>query len=180
MQLTGIRAWAARSQAMYMIIAELEGNIEMLKANRDLTDSTENRKQSLAIQTELDRLTRDFDRMVAAFLVRMNARDRDHAYEKLTDMSVRMEALEKFYKAYRERVATYDFISAIDGFAKPVATKEPVEGEELNDEELDFTQMGKPDRSEVWAMVEESKANYEAQLALTDAIIPNTPQLIHA
>lgn len=179
MQLTGIRAWAARSQAMYMIIAELEGNIEMLKANRDLTDSTENRKQSLAIQTELDRLTRDFDRMVAAFLVRMNARDRDHAYEKLTDMSVRMEALEKFYKAYRERVATFDFIAAIDGFAKPVVAKEPAEGSE-EESELDFENMGKPDRAEVWEMVEESKANYEAQLALTDAIIPNTAQLIHA
>lgn len=177
MNITGIRTWVARSQAMFMLLTEMEGQMELLKANRDLTDSTENRKQSLAIQTELDRMTRDFDKMVATFLVRMDARDRDHAYEKLIDLNVRLDMLDKFFKTYRERVATYDFIDKIDGFATPMSEQEMEEGSE-EDLKADFENLGKPERADVYEMLQEAKENYEAQLALTDVIIPNKVQLI--
>lgn len=157
---------------MQATLDEMLQQIEQLKAHKELSDSTENRKQSLAIQTDIDRMVKDYDKMCVSYLTRLNSRDMEAAEQFMTDMSIHLSNGDKLYRIWRERATTYEFIESIKGF-DALPPEQPDEDDSFLDE------MGPPGRAKFLEMVDEAKKHFEAQISLADQMIPNKATILH-
>lgn len=149
-----ITSWFRQMSSALETAKNIESSLDNLKGQLHVANAIENAKQIAAIQTELDRLGRDGEKINQMLLQRVKASDLEAVATRLADLAIRLENSDQFFEAWRRRLAQYEHLATLDSFAEE-------ESEGIT-------------RQKMTELVEDAKQQYEVCLKNADDLIPNT------
>ena len=153
-----VLSWMRQISTMSKLVTGVDENIDELKGNLYLSSAVENARHMATIQTELDRLTRDREKMVTELLSRVNTTDLEGVTTRLTDMQLRLETSDRLFVEWRKLLAYYEHLTNSDGFVS--------EGEQgMTRETLNEA-------------IENAKQGYELALKSAEDLVPNRSVLV--
>jgi len=154
-----IESWYRQINHSYNIVNQLSETIDNLISAHHGQTAVGNIKQVADISTELDRLRRDREKVLANLLERCNTTDLAGVETRLADLTVRLELIEKTFMEWRRRLAVYEHIASRDAFKSE---------EHPNN----------PSREEFTAMLDDSKNQFEIALRGAADLVPNKAIII--
>lgn len=164
MTLARVRSWVKQVSTMLAVLNNISEQIDELKAHRELSNSPENKKQLVAIDSDMERAGRDYGRMEKALLEKLNVANYERALEVVTDVNIRLKIAEGLFETWRKQVAALDFMSAAEKLVEK-------DGEDSEGSD-------KLPREEMNKAVEDAKSAYEIQLELVNQYIPDKVVLL--
>lgn len=155
-----IQSWLRQTSTMHGVVNAMNQNIDELKGNLHIASAVENAKHEANLQTELDRVQRDRDRMLAELLHRVNTSDLEGVTARLVDIEARLALAEQAFVEWRKRLAQHEHYLTCGLYV----SEDSAEGAKA---------------SMMNQLLENVEQQYRAALANADLLVPNKAVLIH-